>query len=295
MRITLGLSLLLFACGPTGRVNMGGGNNDMSVYTPPDFFGYQPPEAGSQNCGEAQGCYTVYAHSDHVLYRIDLTNKLLITIGNFNAPKISGAEDSITDLAVAPDDTIYVISKTNLYTASPTNAQVTLVSPVAACGGYAVALTFTPDGSLYAGDHKGAFCSIDISSKPPRLNPLGNVGSGFGLAGDLVAVADGTMYGTVYTITDATSENNNTLVTIDPKSGAVIKTIGKTGFPRLFGVAYENGQVFGFTGDGSGNVVTIDPKTGTGTLYNSFMDPATGKGITFGGAGVNAKVPPMIM
>ena len=30
-----------------------------------------------------------------------------------------------------------------------------------------IALTFTPDGKLYLGDHLGAFCSVDISVRPP--------------------------------------------------------------------------------------------------------------------------------
>jgi hypothetical protein len=53
--------------------------------------------------------------------------------------------------------------------------------------------------------------------------------------------------------------------------------------------------VWGFTHDGSGDVVTIDPKTGVGTLYGSFNDPTTGSPISFAGAGVNADVPPTIM
>ena len=53
------------------------------------------------------------------------------------------------------------------------------------------------------------------------------------------------------------------------------------------------GQVFGFTHDGSGDVVTIDPKTGKGTLFNSFKDPSTNMGISFAGAGVNPMVSPI--
>jgi hypothetical protein len=32
--------------------------------------------------------------------------------------------------------------------------------------------------------------------------------------------------------------------------------------------------------------------TGKGTLFNTFLDPTTGKGIPFAGAGVNSMVPP---
>jgi hypothetical protein len=301
MRIAIVLAVALVGCGVPGRGGGGGppgfGGDDLAMLggNPGADLAMSGNGNGQEGCGEVMGCYTVYAHSDHVLYRLDLPNKLIITIGPFNAPKVAGKEDSITDLAVATDGTIYVISKTNLYTADRKSGQVTLVSPVQACGGYAVALTFTADGKLYAGDHLGAFCRIDLGARPPAVIPLGMVGGNQGLAGDLVAVADGTMFGTVYTIGDTNSEKNNTLVTINPATGAIVKTIGATGFPRLFGIAFSEGQVFGFTGDGSGDVVTIDPKSGKGTLYGSFQDPATGKAISFGGAGVNAMVPLTIM
>ena len=70
--------------------------------------------------------------------------------------------------------------------------------------------------------------------------------------------------------------------------------LGSTGYPELYGTAFALGQVFGFTHDGSGNVITIDPTTGVGTLFNTFNDPSTNKPISFAGAGVNSKVAPII-
>lgn len=243
---------------------------------------------GAGGCGEVSGCYTVYAHSDHVLYRIDLTNKMLITVGPFNAPR----NDVMTDLAVAPDDTIYTISHTTLYTASPATGQVTVVGSLSTCGSESVALTFTPDGALYAADYQGAFCRIDPKARPIAVTRLGALGGGYAIAGDLVAVGDGTMYGTAYQPKVAATAQNNLLVRIDPATGMQTRVLGPTSFPKLFGVAFENGQVFGFTHDGSGRVVTIDPASGKGTLYNTFTDPTTGQGISFAGAGVNALVMP---
>jgi len=257
------------------------------------------PDTSGFGCMGQAGCYTVYAHADHVLYKIDLQNKDMVTVGPFNAPTVGSAEDVITDLAVSPtDDTIYVISKTNLYTASPSDGHVTLVGPVTACGSYAVALTFSHDGGLYAGDFKGAFCKIDPSTKPPTVTPIANLGSNMALSGDLVAVSDGNMYGTAYDLSDPSNmgtQLNNVLVKIDPATGAIKQRVGPTGFPKLFGVAYALGQVFGFTHDGTGHVITINPNTGAGTLYNTFTDPSTGKGISFAGAGVNANVTPTVM
>src|SRR5262245_33534254 len=56
---------------------------------------------------QPMACYIVYAHSDHVLYKIDLKQRSLVLVGNFSAPNVNGNEDVMTDLAVAPDDTIY--------------------------------------------------------------------------------------------------------------------------------------------------------------------------------------------
>jgi hypothetical protein len=312
--------MFLIGCGAAGRGGYppgpGGGEPDMSTGNPnPNPNGDMSMPGGNMGgqagCGELSGCYTVYGHSDHVLYHIDLPNKMLIEVGPFNAPMVNGSEDTITDLAVAPDanNTIYVISKTTLYTADPKDGHVTTVGPVTACGTYAVALTFMPDGTLYAADYKGAFCKIDISTNPPKVTLVGQIGNGMAIAGDLVAVTDsatgqGVMYGTAYNLSDASntgSQIDNILVRIDPSTGHIVQTVGMTGFPKLFGVAFAQGQVFGFVHSDSmnhntGQVVTIDPRTGAGASYNSFNDPTTNKPIGFAGAGVNSQVmaPPIM-
>src|SRR3954468_17219737 len=100
-RTIVSLSLLLGACG-SGRPTVMPltdafvPGSDALLPGNPDMALARAPDAGQSGCGELQGCYTVYAHSDHVLYRLDLANKLIVKIGPFNAPKISGTEDSIT-------------------------------------------------------------------------------------------------------------------------------------------------------------------------------------------------------
>lgn len=306
MRLLLLTGLLALGCGANSPTHGGGGSGGSGGGGAGGSgggggsggAGGSGGGGGAQSgcAGQSAGCYTVYAHSDHTLYSIDLMAKMLVTVGPFKAPKgPSGNEDSITDLAVAPDNTIYVISKTQLYTASPTDGHVTVVGPVTVCGQDNVALTTTPDAKLFVGDFKGAFCEIDITVKPPMVRQIGMLGNNLALSGDLVGVADGTVYGSAYNLTDATTANNNILVKLDTTTGQVKSVVGATGFPKLFGISYALGQVFGFTHDGSGDVVTIDPKTGKGTPYNSFMDPSTGKGISFAGAGVNSMVPAVIM
>jgi hypothetical protein len=235
--------------------------------------------------GSGSGSYLVYAHSDSVLYSIDLGSKALVTVGNFNAPN----SDVITDLAVAPNGVIYVISETALYTASPTDGHVTQAGSLSACGTFGVALTTTDDGRLWVGDYMGAICQIDISGATPVVKAPTMMQGGYALSGDMVGVGNGTVFGSAYKLNNSQTQNNNILVTVDVTTGAVT-AIGATGYPKLFGVAFQENQVFGFTHDGTGRVVTIDTTSGAGTMFATFMDPSTGRGISFAGAGVNSLI-----
>jgi hypothetical protein len=242
--------------------------------------------SGQQGCGGLNNCYSVYAHSNDTLYVVDLMAKTLQTVGKFNAPN----SDVITDLAVAPDNTIYVVSETAIYTASATDGHVTKVGTTAACGTKAVALTTLPNGDIWTGDYSGALCKINVSVMPPSVGSPITMGSGMALAGDLVAVADGTVYGTAIKLNDTTTQNANILVTIDLSTGAVTQK-GSTNTPKLFGVSYALGQVIGFTHDGTGHVVSINPSTGAASPFATFKDPTTNQPISFAGAGVNSLVP----
>jgi len=300
LRVVFGLcAALLAGCGADGiNHGKGGGVADLGGGGGGGGGGdVTGGGAGGGGTGGGSGgmIYTVYAHSNTTLYTIDVMAKTISAVGPFNAPKVGSSPDVIQDLAVAPDNTIYVISKTTLYTASPTDGHVTAVGSVSACGSDNVALTTTKDGKLFSADYKGAFCEIDITASPPTVKQIGTVGGGMAIAGDIVGIGDGSIYGTAYNLSDSSSTGtsiDNVLVKLDPGTGAMQMQVGATGFPKLFGVAYANGLVFGFTHDGSGDVITIDPMTGKGTLFNTFLDPSTGKGIPFAGAGVNSMVQP---
>ncbi len=302
LRVVFGVCVIVAAgCGANeinhgktgGGADLGGGGGGGGGSG--DGTGGNAGGGGTGGGGTGGMLYTIYAHSNTTLYTIDPMAKTIATVGPFNAPNVGTSPDVIQDLAVAPDNTIYVISKTTLYTASPTDGHVTAVGSVSACGSDNVALTTTKDGKLFSADYKGAFCEIDITANPLTVKQIGTVGGNMAIAGDIVGIGDGSIYGTAYNLSDSSSSGtsiNNVLVKIDPGTGAMQTMIGATGFPKLFGVAYDNGVVFGFTHDGSGDVITIDPMTGKGTLFNTFNDPTTGKGIPFGGAGVNSMVQP---
>ncbi len=182
---------------------------------------------GSNSCAT---CYSVYAHSDTVLYVVDVQAKTLNTVGKFNAP----SSDVITDLAVAPDDTIYVISNTALYTADATDGHVTKVGSLSACGSKGVALTTTPDGKLWTGDFMGTICEIDTTQTPPVVRGPISMASGMALSGDFVAVANGTVFGN-YKKSNAAGQGtqvDNVLVKLDIATGPDRRGRGFAGRPR---------------------------------------------------------------
>jgi hypothetical protein len=277
--ISLAVVFVLMGCGPDARGGGGGGTVDGNN------------GGGGDDGSGGSNSYLVYAHSDGVLYTIDLTTKSLVTVGSFNAPPAQGSStpDVITDLAVAPDGTIYVISETALYTASSTDGHVTKAGSLATCGQKGVALTTTSDGRLWMGDFMGAICQIDLSHGTPIVKSPIMMSGGMALAGDMVGVGDGTVFGTAYQLSQSATQNDNILVKIDVATGAVTQ-IGASGFPKLFGASFQENKVFGFTHDGTGRVITIDTTTGAGSMFGTFMDPSTHKPISFAGAGVNSLV-----
>ncbi len=288
MRILVLLAGFLIACGSTARGGVDGppGNGDGP--------GSNPGGDGNNGCGGVQNCTSVYAHSDDTLYQIDLSAKTLVTIGPFNAPAAGsgGGSDVMTDLAVAPDGTIWVISETALYTASGTDGHVTAMGSLSACGERGVALTFDSTGVLYEGDFKGAICEIDTSGATPVVKPPVMLQDDLALTGDIVAVGNGTMFGTLYKLSDASDKGtnlSNILGTIDVTTGAVTQ-IGATGYPKLFGASFAQGNVIGFTHDGTGHVIQISPTTGVGVVFATFNDPTTNMPISFAGAGVDSLV-----
>ena len=104
------------------------------------------------------------------------------------------------------------------------------------------------------------------------------------MAGDLVAVADGTMYGiSDHGSTDAYT--SNWLITINTTTGHYISAIGQIGYGTVFGVAYAGGHIYAFTGETDGKLIEIDRATGAGTLKRTYP------GISFWGAGVSPMVP----
>src|SRR5262245_7716491 len=113
------LALLALACGP--NVEQVHGDPDVAAPPPVDA---EPPDARIPPADVAPLSVTMWVHSADTLYRMDDATLSLTLIGLF------GNDDPITDLAVAPDGTLYGISETKLYRIDGETAAATYLADV---------------------------------------------------------------------------------------------------------------------------------------------------------------------
>lgn len=263
------LATLAFAagCGDNGHssTDLGG-----VMYADLAGFGHtEPPDFSGLDFPPAFG--TIYAHTGQTLYTVDPFTYDLTTVGDF------GAAEDMTDLAITPDNKIYTISRTSLFSVNKTTAAATsLFSGIASSN---VALTFQTDGTLLAADQAGKVRVIDPTNGD--VTEVGAYGTGYDTAGDLVAVADGTMYG-VSTKAPSLGSDTNVLIKVN-STNAKATSVGKIGYTGVFGVAYAGGRVLAFTN--MGEIIRIDPATGNGTLVRTYS------GMKWYGAGTSPLVP----
>lgn len=238
---------------------------------------FEPP-AGSSSSGPCTSTtsQTIYAHSPTELYTIDPNSWMPVDVGPF------GGADSMTDLAVTPANEIYVVSESGaLYQVDSATGAATPVMNAPDPGGHFFnGLTFLPDGQLLAVDVGGLVAILDPVAR--TVTTLGSYGMGYASAGDLVAVADGTLYAISSSspLEADISAYNNLLVVIDPSTGTATP-VGPIGFGNLFGVASYSGMLIGFTS--AGQIVQIDPATGAGSLLGTSS-------VIYWGAGVSPLV-----
>lgn len=249
----------LVACGGGGD----GGDIDNTIPTADAGIPTPLPDAEPQPT-------RMYVHTDTTLYLIDDIGFSLTEIGTFDAPE----GDRMTDLAITPDGEIYTISKTALYRVDRETANVSFIANID--GAMNVGMTFLLDGTLLATDKSGGVRKIDPQSGV--VTELGSFGSGYATAGDLVAVADGSMYAISDEGPMGNEDVNNVLVTIDPETGLFIESIGQIGFGRVFGSAVANNRIYAFTDEG--HVIEINPVNGVGTLRKTYDIGFWGAGVT---------------
>jgi hypothetical protein len=197
----------------------------------------------------------IYVHSRDALYSMDDQSFELNYIGDF------GIDENMTDLAVTPDGRLFGITGTAIYLINHTTGAAGKLVDVP--GVLNVGLTFLPSGTLLATDKEGGV--REISPDTGDISEIGKFGGGWGTAGDLVAVADGTMYA-IGEYENEQPGDSDLLLIVDTADGSAT-WVGEIGHGDVFGVAYANGKVYAFTDGGA--VIEIGRLTGKGTLVKN--------------------------
>ncbi|MCU0566092.1 MAG: PPC domain-containing protein [Oculatellaceae cyanobacterium Prado106] len=163
----------------------------------------------------------------------------------------------IRDIATFGNDTFAVANPNNLYKIDTSTSTYTLISSLVPISKTDVnSLGFTSSGELYAAATKGEFYRINTTTGQASL--IATI-PGFSASGDIA-------YDPVSSRFFAVSRSNvngvsDSLYSIGLSGDA--RLIGNIGFSQIWGLAYENGTLYGFTPQ---QQIKIDAVTGAGTV-----------------------------
>ncbi|MFT5679258.1 MAG: hypothetical protein ACI8RZ_000162 [Myxococcota bacterium] len=211
----------------------------------PENFGEPEDTAEPANDEEPPpAAAPVYAHTGTQLFEVEPATGERTLIGVFSSK--DGAElSSFVDIAIDLEGKMYGGTFDALYRIDPSTAAVTAIcSPDAGM----VALTFTSDNELIAGGDDGVNIINITNCRVTELVTEGN----YETSGDLVGLPDGYLYWTV------DSGDLDGLVKVDPLTGQTT-WIGDTGYSKIFGLGYNEGELLGF--NSWGETITISPTT----------------------------------
>ena len=111
------------------------------------------------------------------------------------------------------------------------------------------------------------------------LTSIGSYGMGMSSSGDAYSIQGSGTYGAV----NKPGVSDDVIVSVDPATGTVMSEVGNvTGYSDVYGLAGWLGSIFAF--DASGDVILIDPVSGSATVIKTTNH-------SWWGAGVGTVVP----
>ncbi len=191
----------------------------------------------------------VYANTAGRLYEVVPETGEAVTVGDFRDD--SGKIDGFVDIAIDLEGRMFGGTFDAIYTIDPTTAEV---SHLCDTDVELYAMTFTDAGELIGGGPENLTIidvDADCSSTELISDPI------FETSGDLVGLPDGFLYWTVI------GEESDVLVRLDPETG-LFAPVGSLGYSQLFGLGYDQGELFGFSA--SGEIVAISPESAESSL-----------------------------
>jgi len=299
-RYSLGLACALLACARVGGMGPdGGGAADHPVI---DLGGPSPadglPFADGFSADIDPRAGEVYAHSELTLYRFNPVAGDFVTVGNFNCLEGTEGVAFMMDIAIDRAGNMVGTAAMSEHTVI-TGRLVSIDKMTAACavlrtGSYPNSLAFVPVGTVLP-DREALVGYVDDSyvridpdsgavSMVGRLNAAGAPNPWIS-SGDIVSIVGGGTYLTVIPKGSVSADaQGDRIAEVDPATGAIVRVIGATGTPGLYGLGYWGGIAYGFSNGGL--LVKIDLTTGAGTPVSITGAPAA-----FYGAGTTTVAP----
>ncbi len=209
----------------------------------------------SQLCDPALGCVALaFAVDKASLYDIRLPSAHYTLLGGTG-------NALLTDVALHPDNILYGISTSALYTLNQDTGAPTQIALVPEGLN---ALDAAPDGTLYGA---GSGTLYDLDRKTGKATALIAFPPGTISSGDLVFIGP-------RLLASAKTATDDALVEFDVAK-RTSRVVGQIGYVCVWGMAAYETDLYGFTCNGE--VLTIDPDTGASMLI-------TQNGIHFDGA-----------
>jgi hypothetical protein len=222
----------------------------------------------------------VFAHSATTLYRVDLETNDVQTIGDFD-----GCGADVIDIALDKDSNIYGTTYGGLYRIDRTTAVCTFVAE----GDFPNSLSFVPKGTLDPNEEQlVGYVGADyvrIDTETGEVDTIYSDALPFGLesSGDIVSVIDGP---TLLTVKGDGCDSADCVVKVDPATGEEIDDLGTATYDNVFGIAFWDGSLYGFTSYGEAFELVPDGNGG----FDAVAIPVVG-GISFYGAGSTTAAP----
>ncbi|MBS2029717.1 MAG: protein kinase [Deltaproteobacteria bacterium] len=235
-------------------------------------FGTHPAPPEAELCS-GQRC-VIYAATEHALYELDphqpAKETFRCNFGGAIAPN-----NPVSDIAVSEQGALYAITAGELYRIpNPFDCKAELIgrlTPAFAFNG----LTFTRAGDLLAADPQGNVARIDPATAAVTL--AGTFGSGLGCSGDLVGLADGTVFATAREL-NSPNLQGDWLVRLDPNTHAATK-VATIGLGDIWALADWGTQLIGL--DRAGRTIVLDPITAKGQVVMTVPNRVwIGAGVT---------------
>jgi len=234
--------------------------------------------------GRADG-ESIYAHTSTDLYAMDPLANGLAHVGRLRQEFGSNLNE-VTDLAINRHGVVYAMTFWTLYICSGRDAVCWSLGDVP---GDSNGLTFVPAGTVDPVDdalivigQDGTWrqLHVDLVSGSVTSNALGNYGGQIYSSGDAFAMED---WGTWATVDDGSDSGPDTLVAVDPVTGAATVEIADLApYARTYGLAGMFGRFYAF--DESGDILQIDE---SGVIEDIIETP-----YAWWGAGVITVEPP---